>query len=89
MVQLLVEKFNQIIQTLVLTFKLKIDEYRIVGPTGGGTEISSIIAGDGTTLGKTNIITVTLSTVASGLDVDTASSRSTVLPIQTTMVPLL
>ena len=50
----------------------KIDEYRIVGPTGGGTEISSIIAGDGTTLGKTNIITVTLSTPVVGLDVDTA-----------------
>ena len=50
----------------------KIDEYRIVGPTGGGTEISSIIAGDGTTLGKTNIITVTLSTAVAGLDVDTA-----------------
>ena len=50
----------------------KIDEYRIVGPTGGGTEISSIIAGDGTALGKTNIITVTLSTAVAGLDVDTA-----------------
>ena len=55
-----------------LDIQPKIDEYRIVGPTGGGTDISSIIAGDGTALGKTNIITVTLSTPLIGLDVDTA-----------------
>ena len=36
-----------------LDIQPKIDEFRIVGPTGGGTEISTIIAGDGTTLGAT------------------------------------
>ena len=55
-----------------LDIQPKIDEYRIVGPTGGGTEISDIIAGDGTTLGATNIITVTLSNPVAGLDIDTA-----------------
>ena len=55
-----------------LDIQPKIDEYRIVGPTGGGTEITSIISGDGTALGKTNIITVTLSKPLFGLDVDTA-----------------
>jgi len=55
-----------------LDIQPKIDEYRIVGPTGGGTEISTIIAGDGTTLGSTEIITVTLTTALQGLDVDTA-----------------
>ena len=55
-----------------LDIQPKIDEYRIVGPTSGGTDISTIIAGDGTTLGKTNIITVTLATPLIGLDVDTA-----------------
>ena len=55
-----------------LDIQPKIDEFRIVGPTGGGTEISTIIAGDGTTLGSTEIITVTLTTALQGLDVDTA-----------------
>ena len=55
-----------------LDIQPKIDEYRIVGPTGGGTEISAIIAGDGTTLGATNVITVTLSSPVFGLDIDTA-----------------
>ena len=55
-----------------LDIQPKIDEFRIVGPTGGTTEISSIIAGDGTALGKTNIITVTLTSPLSGIDVDTA-----------------
>lgn len=55
-----------------LDIQPKIDEYRIVGPTGGGTEISSIQAGDGTGLGKNEIITVTLSEPLFGLDVDTA-----------------
>ena len=55
-----------------LDIQPKIDEYRIVGPTGGGTEISAIIAGDGTTLGATNIITVTLTSPVAGLDIDTA-----------------
>jgi hypothetical protein len=55
-----------------LDIQPKIDEYRIVGPTGGGTEISAIQAGDGTLLGKSEIITVTLSEPLFGLDVDTA-----------------
>ena len=55
-----------------LDIQPKIDEYRIVGPTGGGTEISAIIAGDGTTLGATNVITVTLTSPVAGLDIDTA-----------------
>ena len=49
-----------------LDIQPKIDEFRIVGPTGGGTEISTIIAGDGTTLGSTEIITVTLTTSITG-----------------------
>ena len=55
-----------------LDIQPKIDEYRIVGPTGGGTEITAIIAGDGTVLGKNEIITVTLNQPLFGLDVDTA-----------------
>ena len=55
-----------------LDIQPKIDEFRIVGPTGGNTEISAIQAGDGTALGKTNIITVTLTSALEGLDVDTA-----------------
>ena len=55
-----------------LDIQPKIDEFRIVGPTGGGTEISTIIAGDGTTLGATEIITVTLTQAITGLEVDTA-----------------
>ena len=54
MVQHLVEILNQIILNRGLDIQPKIDEFRIVGPTGGGTEISTIIAGDGTTLGKTD-----------------------------------
>jgi hypothetical protein len=52
-----------------LDIQPKIDEYRIVGSTGESVGISSIKAGDGTT--ATNIITVTTSTAAAGLDVDT------------------
>ena len=48
----------------------KIDEYRIVGPTGASVGISSIKAGDGST--ATTTITVTLDSAMSGLDVDTA-----------------
>ncbi len=55
-----------------LDIQPKIDEYRIVGPTGGGVEIQSIQAGDGTTLGATEIITVTLTSALIGLEVDTA-----------------
>ena len=47
----------------------KIDEFRIVGPTGGSLEIDTIIAGDGST--ATTDITVTLKTAATGLEVDT------------------
>ena len=52
-----------------LDIQPKIDEFRIVGSTGESVGISSIKAGDGTT--ATNIITVTTSTAAAGLDVDT------------------
>ena len=55
-----------------LDIQPKIDEFRIVGPTGGGVEISTIEAGDGTTLGATEIITVTLTEAIRGLEVDTA-----------------
>ena len=47
----------------------KADEYRIVGPTGGEVGITSIKAGDGAT--ATAIVTVTLASGLSGLDVDT------------------
>ena len=52
-----------------LDIQPKIDEYRIVGSTGGSVGISSIKAGDGVT--ATNIITVTTSSAITGLDVDT------------------
>jgi len=52
-----------------LDIQPKIDEYRIVGSTGESVGISSIRAGDGVT--TTNIITVTTTSVAEGLDVDT------------------
>jgi hypothetical protein len=52
-----------------LDIQPKIDEYRIVGSTGGSVGISSIKAGDGVT--ATNVITVTTSSVITGLDVDT------------------
>lgn len=55
-----------------LDIQPKIDEFRIVGPTGGGVEISTIEAGDGTTLGATEVITVTLTEAITGLEVDTA-----------------
>ena len=53
-----------------LDIQPKIDEYRIVGPTGGTVGISSIKAGDGVT--ATTTITVTTTSSLSGLDVDTA-----------------
>ena len=52
-----------------LDIQPKIDEYRIVGPTGGSVGISSIKAGDGVTATKT--ITVTLDEGVAGLNVDT------------------
>jgi len=48
----------------------KIDEYRIVGPTGGSVGITSIKSGNGVT--PTTTITVTTSSAVDGLDVDTA-----------------
>ena len=53
-----------------LDIQPKIDEYRIVGPTGGTVGISSIFAGDSST--STTTITVQLTTGLEGLDVDTA-----------------
>ena len=50
----------------------KIDEYRIVGPTGGEVGITSIKAGDGSV--SSDVITVTLESTLTGLDVDTAFS---------------
>ena len=53
-----------------LDIQPKVDEYRIVGPTGGQIEISSVKSGDGTTGSK--IITVVLTEALAGLNVDTA-----------------
>jgi len=52
-----------------LDIQPKVDEYRIVGPTGGLVGISSIKAGDGVTPSDT--ITVTLEEALPGLSVDT------------------
>ena len=52
-----------------LDIQPKVDEYRIVGSTGGSVGISSIKAGDGVT--ATTTITVTTSSAIAGLDVDT------------------
>ena len=55
-----------------LDIQPKIDEYRIVGPTGAEVLITNIISGDGTT--PTTEITVTLEAnnpITSGLEVDT------------------
>lgn len=52
-----------------LDIQPKIDEFRIVGSTGEEVGISSIKAGDGVT--PTSTITVTTTTAANGLDVDT------------------
>jgi len=54
----------------LLDIQPKIDEYRIVGPTGGTVGISSIKAGDGATSSTT--ITVTIDSPLFGIDVDTA-----------------
>jgi len=53
-----------------LNIQPKVDEYRIVGPTGGTVGISSIKAGNGATSSTT--ITVTIDSPLPGLDVDTA-----------------
>ena len=52
-----------------LDIQSKIDEYRIVGPTGGEVGISSIKSGDGTLSNQT--ITLTTTELVPGLDVDT------------------
>ncbi len=52
-----------------LDIQPKIDEYRIVGSTGGNVGITSIKSGDGVV--ATNVITVTLEPNSLGLDVDT------------------
>ena len=53
-----------------LDIQPKIDEYRIVGPSGGSVGISSILSGDGITASKSTI--VTLNEGLAGLNVDTA-----------------
>ncbi len=53
-----------------LDIQPKVDEYRIVGPTGGQIEITSIKSGDGVIGSK--IITVSLAEALNGLNVDTA-----------------
>ena len=52
-----------------IDIQTKVDEHRIVGPTGGEVGITSIKSGDGST--STAIVTATLSTGVNGLDVDT------------------
>ena len=52
-----------------LDIQPKIDEYRIVGSTGGSVGISSIRSGDGIT--STDTITVTTNSEVNGLEVDT------------------
>ena len=53
-----------------LDIQPKIDEYRIVGPSGGSVGISSILSGDGSTPTKATV--VTLNEGLAGLNVDTA-----------------
>ena len=53
-----------------LDIQPKIDEYRIVGPTGGSVGISSIKSGNGVI--PTTVVTVTTTSSVDGLDVDTA-----------------
>jgi hypothetical protein len=53
-----------------IDIQTKIDEYRIVGPTGGSVGITSIKAGNGVT--ATTTVTVTTDSAVDGLDVDTA-----------------
>ena len=52
-----------------IDIQTKVDEFRIVGPTGGEVGITSIKAGDGST--STAIVTATLTNPVEGLDVDT------------------
>ena len=59
-------------------FETNVDEFRIVGPTAGFVGVSSIRSGNGTLAGANSVITVTLTTPLSGLDVDTPFSISNV-----------
>ena len=59
-----------------LDIQAKVDEYRIVGPTGGSVGITSIKAGDGVT--SSTVITVDLEEELAGLSVDTAFQISDV-----------
>jgi hypothetical protein len=60
----------------LLDIQPKVDEYRIVGPTGGSVGITSIRAGNGVVSSET--ITVDLEQELSGLSVDTAFQISNV-----------
>ena len=53
----------------LIDIQTKVDEFRIVGPTGGEVGITSIKAGDGST--STAIVTATVVGGVEGLDVDT------------------
>ena len=64
----------------------KVDEYRIVGPTGGQVDISEIYAGDGVT-GSTEI-TCVLATAIAGLNVDTTFQISGVTAVSYTHLTL-
>ena len=59
-------------------FETNVDEFRIVGPTAGSVGVSSVRSGNGTPAGANTVITVTLSTPLSGLDVDTPFAISNV-----------
>jgi hypothetical protein len=59
-------------------FETKIDEYRIVGPSGGSVGITSIRSGGGTLVSASKVVTVTLNQPLVGLDVDTTFSVSNV-----------
>ena len=65
MVKHLVEQLNQTILHASLDIQPKIDEYRIVGATSGGSVGIATVTASGTT------VTVTLDSALSGLDVDT------------------
>ena len=52
-----------------IDIQTKVDEFRIVGPTGGEVGITSIKAGDGSSANE--IVTATLSVGVEGLNVDT------------------
>ena len=65
----MVVRLNPIIHHLVWILRFKVDEFRIVAPSGLTVGISSIRAGTGAV--TSDVITVTTSTAITGLDVDT------------------